>query len=103
MNINVEHANVAVTKLIELNEKLTVLNIISNKTDGFYIVQLHTYDYPLVLSQTNPIEKGKSISGTNIGLYLPYDDLNTLYIFTTQNCTALLAITSYDIDGLLNI
>lgn len=98
--VNVEHADVAVTKLVELKEGLSLLTISSNITEGFYLVQLHTYNYPVALSQTDPIDKKKSINGTNIGLYLPYDDLNVLYVFSKENCTALLAIIHYDEDGL---
>lgn len=110
MNISLEYNNVlqdlTFTKVVELSNNVTKLNIISTNRLGFYIVQVHTYEHPIILSETSSIKKRKSISGTNIGLYIKADkrkNFKTVFIFTTQNCTALISISAYKEDGIHSI
>lgn len=88
------------SQIIEINSAITRINIGFVKNEGFLIVQVHTYNKVLTLSETNPIQRNRSVNGTNIGLYVtPSNGSSSVYIFSSQNCSALVSISSYDTHG----
>lgn len=85
---------------INLHE-ITRLNINVSNTVGFFIVQVHTYNETIVLSETSPVVSSKSIKGTNVGLVkVRAIDINSFYIFSHKNVSALVVVVSYNNDGI---